>query len=391
MNTDLTKIYDSLSSCLKTNIYAIVLATYIIVIFLFMTNNPDVLFSTQYFYLSIIMIPLFVFGAWFIKNNGQERSFSQFEITGLSVGTILLLVGMYLYISKDISIMEIYSSAYIIQSLTVLIVLVALAIGYKTLIQKLYITEGWSGFFIRLLFFIPCLISDFIEFILSEFNATSNVVFTLFIIEILLVLFYFYLPKLMKASIDKNGTVLVKDPVPINMKKPLKTYVDLNNTSTMSDLIKINKPLIIRNKFALSAWVYIVSQPSSKYPYNDEATIFEFTTLHPKLVYNGKNNKFKAYFNQADHYEFDMPLQKWNYVVFNYDTNNIDLFINGKLDTSIKRNVNNDNFKINDLIYIGQERGLAGGICNFVYSDAPLLGEDIKYNYNYNKYNEPPV
>jgi hypothetical protein len=195
----------------------------------------------------------------------------------------------------------------------------------------------------------------------------------------------------MKASIDKNGTVLVKDPVPINMKKPLKTYVDLNNTSTMSDLIKINKPLIIRNKFALSAWVYIVSQPSSKYPYNDEATIFEFTTLHPKLVYNGKNNKFKAYFNQADHYEFDMPLQKWNYVVFNYDTNNIDLFINGKLDTSIKRNVNNDNFKINDLIYIGQERGLAGGICNFVYSDAPLLGEDIKYNYNYNKYNVPPV
>ena len=74
-----------------------------------------------------------------------------------------------------------------------------------------------------------------------------------------------------------------------------------------------------------------------------------------------------------------------------YYTNNIDLFINGKLDTSIKRNVNDDNFKINDLIYIGQERGLAGGICNFVYNDAPLLGEDIKYNYNYNKYNKPPV
>ena len=391
MNTDLPKIYDSLSSCFKTNIYAILIATYIIVVFLFMTNNPDVLFSTQYFYLYIILIPLFGYGVWFLKNIMSSRSLSQFEITGISVGTILLIVGMYLYISKDISLVEIASGAYIIQALSVLIVLVAMAIGYKTLVQKLYVTDGWPGFFIRLLFFVPCLISDFIEFILSEFNATSNVVFTLFIIEIFLILFYFYLPRLMKASIVKNGTVLVQDPVPINMKKPLQTYVDLTNTTTTSGLIKINKPLIIKNKFSLSAWVYIVSQPSSKYPYNDEATIFEFTTLHPKLVYNGKTNKFKAYFNQAETYEFDMPLQKWNYVVFNYDTNNIDLFINGKLDTSIKRNVNNDNFKINDLIYIGQERGLAGGICNFVYSDTPLLGEDIKYNYNYNKYNEPPV
>jgi hypothetical protein len=390
MNTDLPKIYDSLSSCFKTNIYAILIATYIIVVFLFMTNNPDVLFSTQYFYLYIILIPLFGYGVWFLKNIMASRSLSQFETTGISVGTILLIVGMYLYISKDISLVEIASGAYIIQALSVLIVLVAMAIGYKTLVQKLYVTDGWPGFFIRLLFFLPCLISDFIGFILSEFNATSNVVFTLFIIEIFLILFYFYLPRLMKASIVKNGTVLIQDPVPINMKKPLQTYVDLTNTTT-SGLIKINKPLIIKNKFSLSAWVYIVSQPSSKYPYNDEATIFEFTTLHPKLVYNGKNNKFKAYFNQVDNYEFDMPLQKWNYVVFNYDTNNIDLFINGKLDTSIKRNVNNDNFKINDLIYIGQERGLAGGICNFVYSDTPLLGEDIKYNYNYNKYNVPPV
>jgi len=387
-------ILNNFTDCGKQNLYAIGIATYLLLIFFYMTNKPDILYSKQYFYLSIIFIPLVAVGLWTYKNffETTNASISRYEIMFATGALILVAVGIYLYISKDVSILEIKSAFTMFRFLEALIVLVILAIVFRTAIEKINTSEsaGWSGFFVQLIFFIPCLIGDFIEYLLGEFKSTPNVVFVLFIIEILLILAYIYLPRLMTASITKNGTMLVKDPVQINMKKPLKTYVDLVGGSTKSnDLLKT--PLIINNKFAISGWVYIVSQPPNKYPYNDEATIFEFTTLHPRLVFNGKTNKYKAYFNRAQNHEFEMPLQKWNYVVFNYDKSSIDLFVNGKLEHTVKRNVNDDNFKINDLVYIGQERGLSGGICNLMYSSTPLIGEDIKYQYDYNKYNEPPM
>lgn len=391
----ITKFVYNFSDCSKNNIVFIAVAVYLLMVFSLMTNNPDVLYSRQYFYLSIIIIPLVAVGIWFytrfIATTVSVPSRYEFIFASIMLGLIAL--GIYLYISNDVSILEIKSAFTIFRILEVLIVLVILAIVFRTTIKKIDTSEsaGWSGFFIQMIFYIPCLIGDFIEYFIGEVKATPKVVFSLFIVEILLILSYLYLPKILSASMTKNGIVLVKDPAPINTKKPLKTYMDLTGTSTQSnDLLK--NQLIIKNTFSLSGWVYIVSQPPNKYPYNDEATIFEFTTLHPRLVFNGKTNKFKAYFNEAQTYEFEMPLQKWNYVVFNYDKISIDLFVNGQLENTVKRNItNDDNFKINDLVYIGQERGLSGGVCNLIYSTTPLIGQDIKYNYDTNKYNEPPI
>ena len=359
-------------------------------VFSFMTNNPDILYSRQYFYFSIIFIPLVAVGVWAFKTQGASISGYEKMFATTMIGLIVL--GIYLYVSKGLSILEIKSAFTIFRLLEALIILVLLAIVFRTAIKQIDTeSTGWFGFFIELIFYIPCLISDFIAYLIGEVKSTPKVVFSLFIIEILLILSYIYLPKLLSATMVKDGIVLVKDPTPINVKKSLKTYMDLTGTSTQSnDLLKTQ--LIIKNTFSLSGWVYIVSQPPNQSPYNDEATIFEFTTLHPKLVFNGKTNMFKAYFNEAQSSEFEMPLQKWNYVVFNYDKTSIDLFVNGKLEKTLKRNVStDDNFKINDLVYIGQERGLSGGVCNLIYSATPLVGQDIKYNYDSNKYNEPPI
>lgn len=391
IKTSITTIINNFSTCGKNNMIMIAVAAYLLMIFFYMANDPDVLYSKQYFYISIILIPLVAVGIWFYKTGDASISSRETLFAATMLG--LCAMGIYLYISNDISILEIKSAFTIFRILEALIVLVILAIVFRTAIKKINISEstGWSSFFIQLIFYIPCLIGDFIEYLIGEVRATPKVVFTLFIIEILLILLYLYLPKLMRASMNKNGVVLVNDPMPINVKKPLKTYVDLLGAPTNSkDIIKNSS--IIKNTFSLSGWVYIVSQPPNKYPYNDEATIFEFATLHPRLVFNGKTNTFRAYFNEAQNYDFTMPLQKWNYVVFNYDKTSIDLFVNGQLEHTVKRNVSNDdNFKINDLVYIGQERGLSGGVCNLMYSTTPLIGADIKYNYDYNKYNEPPI
>ena len=387
----ITKIKDNFSTCGKNKMILIAVAVYLLMVFLFMTNNPDILYSRQYFYISIIFIPLVAVGVWAFKT--QSASISGYEKMFATTMLGLMVLGIYLYISKGLSILEIKSAFTIFRVLEALIILVILAIVFRTAIKQIDTSEsaGWSDFFIQLIFYIPCLISDFIQYLIGEVNATPKVVFTLFIIEILLILSYLYLPKILSASMIKNGIVLIKDPTPIRTKKSLKTYMDLTGTSTQSnDLLK--NQLIIKNTFSLSGWVYIVSQPPNQSPYNDEATIFEFTTLHPKLVFNGKTNKFKAYLNMAQSYEFDMPLQKWNYVVFNYDKTAIDIFVNGQLEKTVKRNItNDDNFQINGLVYIGQEHGLSGGVCNLIYSATPLVGQDIKYNYDSNKYNDPPV
>ena len=386
----ITKIKDNFSTCGKNKIILIAVAVYILMVFSFMTNNPDILYSRQYFYFSIIFIPLVAVGVWAFKTQGASISGYEKMFATTMIGLIVL--GIYLYVSKGLSILEIKSAFTIFRLLEALIILVLLAIVFRTAIKQIDTeSTGWFGFFIELIFYIPCLISDFIAYLIGEVKSTPKVVFSLFIIEILLILSYIYLPKLLSATMVKDGIVLVKDPTPINVKKSLKTYMDLTGTSTQSnDLLKTQ--LIIKNTFSLSGWVYIVSQPPNQSPYNDEATIFEFTTLHPKLVFNGKTNMFKAYFNEAQSSEFEMPLQKWNYVVFNYDKTSIDLFVNGKLEKTLKRNVStDDNFKINDLVYIGQERGLSGGVCNLIYSATPLVGQDIKYNYDSNKYNEPPI
>jgi hypothetical protein len=391
IKTIITDVSKSFSTCAKNNMILIAVAVYLLIIFFYMTNDPDVLYSKQYFYISIILIPLVAVGIWFYKTNGAAISSNQMIFAATMLG--LVVIGIYMYISNDISILEIKSAFTIFRILEVLMVLVILAIVFRTAIKKIDTSEsaGWTGFFIQLIFFIPCLIGDFIEYLIGEVKATPKVVFSLFIVEILLILSYLYLPKLMRASMTKNGVVLVNEPTPINVKKPLKTYVDLIGAPTISsDLIKNSS--IIKNTFSLSGWVYIVSQPPNKYPYNDEATIFEFTTLHPRMCFNGKTNTFRAYFNETQNYDFKMPLQKWNYVVFNYDKTSIDLFVNGQLEHTVKRNVaNDDNFKVNDLVYIGQERGLSGGVCNLLYSTTPLIGSDIKYNYDYNKYNDPPI
>jgi len=386
----ITKIKDNFSTCGKNKIILIAVAVYILMVFSFMTNNPDILYSRQYFYFSIIFIPLVAVGVWAFKTQGASISGYEKMFATTMIGLIVL--GIYLYVSKGLSILEIKSAFTIFRLLEALIILVLLAIVFRTAIKQIDTeSTGWFGFFIELIFYIPCLISDFIAYLIGEVKSTPKVVFSLFIIEILLILSYIYLPKLLSATMVKDGIVLVKDPTPINVKKSLKTYMDLTGTSTQSnDLLKTQ--LIIKNTFSLSGWVYIVSQPPNQSPYNDEATIFEFTTLHPRLVFNGKTNMFKAYFNEAQSSEFEMPLQKWNYVVFNYDKTSIDLFVNGKLEKTLKRNVStDDNFKINDLVYIGQERGLSGGVCNLIYSATPLVGQDIKYNYDSNKYNEPPI
>jgi len=384
---------DNFLKYIKTNGIILAIAIYLIVIVYYSTKDPDKLFTSTYIKATIIIIPTIIAAIYSLKSSSSPTTTtSQFTISDYfryGIG-IIIFIGL-LYFLSVINFTEklVYLGTGIIQLLFFSMIIVALAIVYKLAYNYLYKMQGISGFIAKLIFYIPCMLLDLLEYIKSDLNQAPKAVYVLLIIELILGLLYIYVPKI-SDSISKsislnNGTVIVSEPIRIDREKRLSSYVSLQKTK-----IK-NTDKIVNSKYAISAWVYIVPVEPSHSPYNSDATIFEYTDYHPKLIFNGAKSKFKAFFNQSKFEEFDMPLQKWNHVLFNYTKSNADLFVNGVLMGSTVRDSLNEGLSVDDIFLAGQENGLSGGVCNIVYFGRPLAKYEIEMIYNVNKDREPPI
>ena len=96
----------------------------------------------------------------------------------------------------------------------------------------------------------------------------------------------------------------------------------------------------------------------------------------------GKNQKPKVFIID------DVPLQKWNNIVINYDGGILDIFMNSKLLASYNNIVP---YMSQDQITIGDEQGLSGGICNVVYFPQSISKDRIDINYKILSNKNPPV
>lgn len=335
------------------------------------------------FYVFIIVVPL-LFAILYTYFQEFLTSLTNIFVAGssmISIKNALLLVGavlaIYLFNKLSLSSYSIIALQYSGIIVGVLIGLVFLSIVYKINQSYIYNMQGISGFIINFILFIPCLISDFVEYLYGEFATTPKIVYILFVIELILILLYLYLPRILKSMERESGKVIVDKPTRINMNKDVSNYMEMQKTEPPSaDTINIRK------KYALSMWVYVVPMPSNHIPYNGEATILSFAS-HPKIAYDGLKKKFFIYYNESDKDEFDDPLEKWNHILVNYDKNSVDMFLNGELKTTVKRK--NETFSVGDMLTIGQEYGLQGGIAKVVYYDTPLLAYEISSIYRTNK------
>ena len=374
---------------IKTNIIPLCVAIYLIVIVYYTTKDPDKIFSKTYLYASIIILPLIISIIYLFSKSTDTSTIEPMDFVKYSIWVIMFIVFIYFFNNIQMSSQIIYLATGIIQLVLFLMVIVALAIVYKVGYNVLYKIDGWGGFIINLIFYIPCMLLDLLEYIKADLKQAPKAVYILLIFELILGLLYIYIPKITnavaKSLSTKDGKVVLLEPLKINSESRLTSYVDLQKTQIT------DKTQIVNSKFAISAWVYVVSVEPSHSPYNTDATIFEFTDYHPRLIYNGAKGKFKVFFNKAKFTEFEMPLQKWNHVVFNYTKTHADLFVNGELKGSEKRDAVNENLSIGDVITVGQTDGLSGGVCNIVYFSHPLIAYEIKTMYDVNKDKDPPM
>jgi hypothetical protein len=369
--------------CIKSNAITLIVAVYLIVIAYYMTKDPKKLFTQIYLYTTIAIVPI-VIGVIYALTNSGSSQLETGDYIKYGAGLIMFLLVVYFFNNSSISTQMVYLAGGFIQFVILLMIVVALAIIYKVGYNYIYKMQGWSGFTVNLIFYIPCMLLDLLEYVKADLKQAPKAVYILLIIELILGLLYIYAPKITKAFTkslsNKDGKVVLAEPITISKESRLSSYVDLQNDV-------LGDKFIINNKFAISAWVYITPMHSS---HSGDVTIFEFTDYHPRLIYNGEIGKFKVFLNQIEVKVVDMPLQKWNHLVFNYTKSNADIFINGELKGSVKRDEVNENLTIGDAIVVGQANGLIGGVCNIVYFNRPLVKYEIETIYSLNKDAETP-
>jgi hypothetical protein len=333
-----------------------------------------------------ILIPVFIGIGYLIYSYGviTEKK----ELIRIAVVTILLIFAIYLYNYIKISKSLLMSASFISNIIIASFLIFALIIFAKVFKDIAYSIEGMPGIILRLIFFIPCMISDLFDFLIGQMVTSPFVVYALIGIEVLLILAYFYFPQLMQMYAQKDGHTIINKPELLKNEKRLISYSELMAAAK----IPITSVAKIKNEFAFSMWFYIVRLPQSHSPYNSDATIFEFVNQHPKITYNGKTNFCKVQFSPApaDNRTFKITMQKWVHCVVSYSVNNVDIFINGELVATAPR-TKNDTTEISDYIVVGQDAGLHGGICNIVHYNRSLLKMEIDQMYSINKESDPPI
>ena len=383
---------------------------------IYLASTDDSLFQkNSMFYVMIILIPLVSIFTYILYGYTLDKQEIVLLYVTLGLALSILLV-LYIFIYTGLS--NLIFNQYLLYTLSIGITLVGLAIVYNVFSERLKKQIGWSGFFVNMLFYIPCLLSDFIKYFIKESNETPRTTFILFIVEILLILWVLYIYPFMQSVINMNSVLLLDKPIMLSAATRIDS--ELQN----SGFNKIESPIIdsqlsngsvekepdINQKFSLSMWIYINPMSSSKMGYGNgvETNIFNYGYLnsslnshHPQIVHMGSNgqNNIRFYLTNEENGKYDMmmPYQKWNNIVFNYNGNSVDIFINGALEYTYLFSNDHPNFKITDIMVVGQDNGqvnndsIYGSICNVVYFKSPMTNIDIINNYNLLMYKNPPV
>lgn len=305
------------------------------------------------------------------------------------VSSILLLIGLIYLFSKSKTITLLFT--YLINIGLILGLLILSYIGFQKIpfLAKLKENTFFSLIY-NFIFYIPCVVLDIYS---NTGKATLDITTTSFvtkvlIVEAILIFLYFVGPKIIEALYNHKGRQLLKEPVFLNKQITHAKYEQLNG-GTDEDIVKHNY------NYALSAWVFIHNQsPKMTKEDSEFISILDYGgkpnisyslksgTLRVSML-NGEGSNENVIIYETTH----LKLQKWNYIVLNYNSGILDVFINSKLVATSKNVVP---YITLDDITSGEDMGLSGGISNIMYYNEPIEKTKIEWLYNTYKNKETP-
>jgi hypothetical protein len=232
--------------------------------------------------------------------------------------------------------------------------------------------------FFDIIIYIPCLITDFINFIKEQYKLTTKPISILLILELLLILMGAVLPKIFSIIIKHNGNDLLKEPVSLTQETRLGNF-DILNKQTGTNKFNYN--------YALSFWIYLDAEPPSTNPsYIENANILSYGGK-PAILYNALNNELivtaKVGNEDKEIYKTkDIEYQKWFNIIINYNGGTMDIFINNNL---VSSSINVVPYMKYDDIVCGKQNGIYGFIKNVMYFNNILSKDKIAWIFKSNK------
>jgi hypothetical protein len=278
---------------------------------------------------------------------------------------------------------------------------------------------------------------DFLQGSQSAVGDTTRPIWIIVAIELLLIAILYGGPYLLNY-IGASASQIVAAPVSLkqlydtNLTTQSPTIFIYHNTGvnrTPEDKAA-NCPVEekMRYHYSISGWFFLNNNVTTK---NTDLEIFNFGNV-PRMTYNPSKNELKLIcdvittnnetnklqsieiYNSRTNYnatsstsgtkrtkiqiltdneelDADIPLQRWNYFVVNYDGKTMDFFLNNKL--IFKSDFIMPNIQLSPITVgsTSDNRGLNGSICNFAFHKYPLTKEQIRWTYTMLKTQNPPM
>ena len=373
---------------------SMILIMAVFIVYMLFTSNYalDMTFETAWLALPLLLLLAYGLNVFIQPIQKSNNWISSIFYYALFIGFSGLLVYYYFQFSQQTT----TSLSYVYVALSALLFFVSLAIVFYFLGEYIKRFEGFTGLVAQFLFYIPCLLLQFVSYMKKEFNSTTSTVFYLFVIQLVLILLYIYLPKIVKHLFMKKGIKLLPEALFLDEPHVISGSEELR----MEHIDKFDQTPLYRNNYAISFWLYLNEQGSNYKAYSKETNIIIMQSSH--VVYendndieHGRNNLVIYYTNgenkQNDKIKLKITKQKWNHFVFNYTSDYLDIFVNGKLTKSLPLSSIEPKFNPYDNITVGAQDGLDGAICNVNYYKAPLSKRNILNEYNLLAYKNPPI
>ena len=117
----------------------------------------------------------------------RKSETSKIKSFGILLGVLVGIYGViYLYQSvQNLGENTSYFLNIFLVILTIAIILFGLSIYYNLFSDRIRRLTGITGFVVNFIMYIPCLISDFIEYLKNELNVTPSAVYMLLFIDII--------------------------------------------------------------------------------------------------------------------------------------------------------------------------------------------------------------
>jgi len=233
----------------------------------------------------------------------------------------------------------------------------------------------------------PVMIVKFAEYLRRDITNTKSTVWIILGIISLLVILRLLLPNLYHYISSHDRTELLGEPIYLDKRMVLGNYENMNPNDKKKGQKKFSYA------YSVSFWFYVNPQPSNtRASYNKYTDILNYGNK-PVVQFHSKNNSLRVQCMENNNsittiYETNsLQYQKWNNMVINYDSGNMDVFINGDLVGS-KQNI--APFMTFENVVSGEKNGIEGGICNVQYYNHILSLSAISNTYHLLKNNDIP-